>query len=98
MRITDTQRPYTAYAEASAKSRNSGAGQTIGTQDMVGRGFSGSLTLPDLLHLTSTQNPRREAFLTALSESLRAGLHTSDPAAVAKSILRSGFDAAEPAK
>src|SRR4051794_31665345 len=91
MRITDIQRAFIGYRENSATSRKTGSIEASEPQDIVSASSSGNLTLPDLLRLTSAENPQREAFLTALSESLRAGLVTSDPTAVATSILRKSF-------
>ncbi len=50
-----------------------------------------SLSLPSMLALTAPEHPQRQAFLTAMSQSLRAGLLASDPDQVAGSLMARGF-------
>src|SRR4051794_8743519 len=96
MRITETQTAFAAYASGPAKTRSAAAVSSAESEGVSGYGSSGSLSLPDLLRLTSTENPERHHFLTALSQSLRSGLETTDPSHVATSILRNGFDVRGP--
>jgi hypothetical protein len=99
MRIADTNRAGIAFEPQSPKGRNATAraGQES-AQDEVSFQGSGSLSLPEMLRLTEPGHPQRESFLSALSQSLRAGLHETDPSRVATSILQRGFDRLETAE
>ena len=96
MRIADTNRAGIAFEPQSLKSRNITArAKQESVQDEVTFERSASLSLPEMLRLTEPGHPQRESFLSALSQSLRAGLHQTDPSRVAASILQRGFDRLE---
>lgn len=93
MRITDTHYSGIGYDRTGARSRT--VQRSEPAQDQVSFETSSGLTLPAMLALTAPGHPQRESFLTALSASLRAGLHMSDTPALASSMLNRGFDAVE---
>ncbi|MBC8167527.1 MAG: hypothetical protein H7Y20_16860 [Bryobacteraceae bacterium] len=91
MRITDTSNARLGWERSDLRLRPAAANADQ-PRDHVVFAASSSPSLPDMLKLTSPDHPQRESFLTALAETMRAGLHVTDTSAVAGSILRRGFD------
>lgn len=92
MRIPEIYRTGISYIRPSSEKPNQTGSVSQPGEDRISFQRAGVMTLPQMLELTSSDHPNRASFLTALSESLRAGLHVTNPADVASSMLQRGFD------